>query len=156
MGANVAQKITAAYSTSKQNSGNNTSNINQVGSWNRTHGSDGSTRAKQPLCRWRSGGEVVVQRSVSRPPSTRLPRQQSSVPRAECLSDASLFGAVGSQPADHFISHYRPLSDLTRFLQLYAALTYNMCVVFALMSGKTAQLPVTSGKSPRAAACALV
>lgn len=54
------------------------------------------------------------------------PRQQSSIPRAECLSDGSL---LGSQPADHFISHYRPLSDLTRFPQLYAALAYNMCIL---------------------------
>lgn len=72
---------------------------------------------------------MVVQRSVCGPPSTRPPRQQSSIPRAECLSDGSLLGAVSSQPADHFISHYRPLSDLTRFPQLYAALTYNMCIL---------------------------
>lgn len=118
--------IPAAHSTSKQNDGNNASNINQAGSWNRSHGSDVSARAKQPLCRWRSGGGVVVQRSVGGPPSTRPPRQQSSIPRAERLSDGSL---LGSQPADHFISHYRPLSDLTRFPQLYAALTYNMCIL---------------------------
>lgn len=143
------QKISAVHLTSKQNDGNNASNINQAGSWNRSHGSNVSILAKYPLCRWRSGGRVVVQRSVGGPPSTCLPCQQSSIPRAECLSDGSL---LGSQPADHFISHYRPLSDLTRFPQLYAALTYNMCILLPSCQENPRKLPVTSASSPRAAA----
>lgn len=71
----------------------------------------------------------MVQRSVGGPPSTRPPRQQSSIPRAERLSDGSLLSAVGWQPADNFIPHYRLLSDLTRFPQLYAALAYDMCIL---------------------------
>lgn len=86
------------------------------------------TAATAAHCRRGRGGRVV-QRSVGGPPSTRPPRQQSSIPRAERLSDGSLLSAVGRQPADHFIPHYRLLSDLTRFPQLYAALAYNMCIL---------------------------
>lgn len=86
------------------------------------------TAATAAHCRRGRGGRVV-QRSVGGPPSTRPPRQQSSIPRAERLSEGSLLSAVGWQPADHFIPHYRLLSDLTRFPQLYAALAYNMCIL---------------------------
>lgn len=71
------------------------------------------------------GGSKVGRRASFHPPR---PRQQSSIPRAQRLSDGSLLSAVGWQPADHFIPHYRLLSDLTRFPRLYAALAYDMCI----------------------------